>query len=223
MAGLKFTIHPLFFIFGLYFAVTGKVFSFLAFTFSAVIHELGHYYASERYGYSLNKIVLMPYGAIIKGDALDLKYKDEIIIALAGPFINICTWLFCASLWWIIPDSYPYTELMATSSLALFVINLLPCYPLDGGRVLLATLSLFLDRKKAKKIAKVISVTFAIALIILFIYSLFVAVNISLLLFAVFILAGAFSFGGSDYVKTYSSVYLGVKTYKTINLQPLHT
>lgn len=216
MVRLKFTIHPLFFIFGLYFAITGKVFSFLAFTISAVIHELGHFFASERYGYALDKIVLMPYGAVIKGDLLDIKLIDEVKIALAGPLINICVWLFCVAMWWRIPSVYPFTELMATSSLYLAVINLLPCYPLDGGRVLFALLSIKLGRKKAKKIAKSLSILLATLLFGLFIYSIFVSINLSLLFFTAFILFGVFSSYGSNYIRLYSALNFSVKTFSVI-------
>ena len=174
MADLKISIHPLFFIFGLYFAFIGKVFSFLICTIVALEHELGHFFASSKLGYKLNKITLMPYGAIIKGDDINLKYKDECKIALAGPIINLITALIFTALWWFIPDTYAYTDLIVFTSVTLAVINLLPCYPLDGGRFLLATLSLFTTRKKARTIVSIISLVFALLLFFLFIYSLFI-------------------------------------------------
>ena len=85
MAKLRLSIHPLFFIFGLYFAITGRVFVFLTYTVVAVIHELGHSVAAARLGYRLNRIVLMPYGAVVSGDIKDLSFRDEIEVALAGP------------------------------------------------------------------------------------------------------------------------------------------
>ena len=156
MGRLKFSIHPLFFIFGLYFALTGKVFSFLVYTITAVIHELGHYYQSERVGLTLDKITLMPYGAIIKGDIEGVSYKDECLIAISGPITNFLICIVFVALWWVFPASYPYTELAVNANFFLGVINLLPCFPLDGGRLLLATLSLLFKRKTAKKIVKVL-------------------------------------------------------------------
>ena len=143
MDKLKFTIHPLFFIFGLYFAFIGKVFSFLVYTLVAVMHEFGHFYASSKLGYKLNRIVLMPYGALISGNLEDVSYKDEALIALAGPLVNTITALFFAGLWWFFPSTYPYTELAFFASISIAIINLLPCHPLDGGRFLSSTLSLF--------------------------------------------------------------------------------
>ncbi len=204
MVDLKFTIHPLFFIFGLYFAFIGKVFSFLIYTLVAVMHELGHFFASSKLGYKLNKITLMPYGAIIKGDVSNLKYKDECKIALAGPFINLTTALVFVSLWWFIPEIYAFTDLIVYASVSLAIINLLPCYPLDGGRFLFATLALFLSRKKAKLIVKILGLIFASLLLILFIYSLFTVPNISILFFSLFMFFGVF--GGSNqnsYIRSY--------------------
>ena len=207
MAGLKFSLHPLFYIFGLYFALTGKVFSFLIFTLTAVLHEIGHYLQSEKLGYGLKKIVLMPYGAVIKGDIENLRYVDEIKISLAGPFINLITIIVVVALWWLIPDTYPYTELIVNANLSLLIINLLPCYPLDGGRVLFATLSLFLKRKTAKKIVNILGITLAGLLFLLFIYSCFNGVNFTILFFSLFMFFGTcFKSKESEYIKIYKNL-----------------
>lgn len=207
MVNLKITIHPLFFIFGLYFALIGKVFSFIIFTLVAIIHELGHFFASLKLGYKLNKITLLPFGAIIKGDVLDLKYIDECKIALGGPLLNIITAIFFTALWWFIPSLYAYTDLIVLASLSIAFINMLPCYPLDGGRFLFATLSLKLSRKKAKFIVNLLGITFSLFLLVLFIISIFNTINFSILFFSLFMLVGVF--GGTKenaYVKAYSNL-----------------
>ena len=207
MVNLKITVHPLFFVFGLYFALIGKVFSFIIFTLVAVIHELGHFFASLKLGYKLNKITLLPFGAIIKGDILDLRYIDECKIALGGPLLNIVTALFFTALWWLIPSLYAFTDLVVLASLSIAVINLLPCYPLDGGRFLFATLSLKLSRKRAKFIVNLLGIILSLFLLVLFIISIFNEVNYSILFFSIFMLVGVF--GGSKenaYVKAYSNL-----------------
>ena len=209
MAFLKFKIHPLFFVFGLYFALTGKVFSFLIFTLVALEHELGHFFASQKLGYKLDTITLLPYGAIIKGDLTGLKYKDECSIAIAGPLINIYTALLFVALWWIFPALYTYTDIIVFASVSLAVINLLPCYPLDGGRFLYATLSIYFSRKTAKLVVNTLGVVLSLLLLGLFIYSLFTTPNITILFFSLFMLVGVF--GGkteNSYIKTYSSFNL---------------
>ena len=205
MAKLKFTIHPLFLLFGIYFAISGKVFSFFAFTLVALIHEIGHSIAAANLGYKLNRIVLMPYGATISGEQELFSYADEIKIALAGPIINLLTVIIFVSLWWFTPDTYPYTELAVFASLSIAIINLLPCFPLDGGRILLATLSIFLDRKVAIFIVKMFGVILSLCLLGLFIYSCFTYINISLLFFSLFMLLGnIFVSKENTYVRIFS-------------------
>lgn len=217
MACLKVSVHPLFFIFGIYFALTGKVFSFLAFTLTACIHEYGHYLASIKFGYELNKITLMPYGAIISGDITDIKYKHECYIALAGPLTNAIIALFFVALWWFIPEVYPYTELIVVANASLALINLLPAYPLDGGRFLNATLSLLIGRKKAKIIVKSLGFLLATALLALFIYSCFTTFNLTILFFSIFTYIGVFNESEANaYVKSYNAFKLDLKTPKQV-------
>ncbi len=215
---LKFKLHPLFIVFGIYFALTGKVFSFLIYTLCALIHEMGHYSASEKLGYKLNKIVLMPYGAIISGNATELSFKDEIKVALSGPLVNLIVALFFIATWWLFPAVYPFTEEIVIANVSLVLINLLPCYPLDGGRFLLATLSLKFKRQTAIKIVKILGVALGVILLALFFYSIAVKVNFTILFFSLFILVG--SLVGSregEYVKIYQNLtYKRVKEPKTI-------
>lgn len=204
---MKVTVHPLFFIFGLYFAATGKVFSFAAFTLCALIHELGHARAAEKCGYKLNRITLMPYGAVISGDISGISYKDEIKVVCAGPMVNLAIYIAIIALWWLFPLTYPYTELAAEANLALFTINLIPAFPLDGGRLLLCTLSLKLKRKTAAAITRTAGIIFSFILLGLFVYSCFFGVNFSLLFFASFIFAGAIHKNPDDgYIRFYEGL-----------------
>ena len=207
MAKLKFIIHPLFIVFGIYFAFTGRVFSFIVFTLVACIHELGHSLAAGNLGYKLNRVVLMPYGAVISGEQQLFSYADEIKIALAGPIINLLTAFLFAATWWFVPETYPYTDLAAFASLSIATINLLPCYPLDGGRVILAFLSERFTRKTALRVVRILGITLSAALFGLFIYSIFVGINLSLLFFASFILFGnVFVKKDVDYVRIFSGM-----------------
>lgn len=191
MAKLKFSIHPLFIIFGIYFAACGKVFSFLIFTLSAVIHEMGHSICASSHGYQLKRLVLMPYGAVIRGDTKDMNYYDETLIALSGPFVSLFVGVALVSLWWLVPDLYPYTEVCVLANLTIATVNLLPAYPLDGGRVLLAVLSCYLPRKKSLKISRIIGITAAVCVFGLFIYSISIKqINYSVLFFSLFMLFG---------------------------------
>lgn len=208
MANLKIYIHPLFYIFGLYFALTGKVFSFLIYTITAIIHETGHSYVSEELGYRLKRIVLMPYGAVISGDIKGLKYRDEIRIALAGPLLNLGIGLFFTALWWLVPEIYPYTESVVYANVSLALINFIPAYPLDGGRILLSTLSLYVRRKIAINVVKITGMLFTFLLLGLFVVSCIYSVNFTFLFFATFIFAGLIDKNGENtYIRIYSNLY----------------
>ena len=188
---MTFSLHPLFYIFGLYFAFTGKVFSFLTITFCAVVHEFGHAFAAERLGYKLKKITLMPYGAVISGETGGMTAADEIYTVIFGPLVNLFTGLFIIALWWLFPMTYPYTELAATANFSLFFVNLLPAFPLDGGRLLLCLLTKPLGRKKAMFLTRAIGVLLSVSLFGLFVCSCFSSVNFSLAFFGAFLLSGA--------------------------------
>ena len=218
MGKLRFTVHPLFFVFGMYFAFSGKVFSFLTYTLVACIHECGHYIAANRCGYVLNRVVLMPYGAVIRGEEQNFSYTDEVIIALAGPFINVITAGTFVAVWWLFPESYPYTELAVTASVTIALLNMLPAYPLDGGRVLLALLSIRFKRKNALRAVKTIGIALSAAMIGLFVYSCFISPNLSILFFGSFMLFGnVFVSKDNSYRRAYSVYAMqGLRRGKTI-------
>lgn len=218
---MTFSLHPLFFVFGLYFAACGKVFSFLTYTFCAVIHETGHAIAAQKLGYRLKRVTLMPYGAVISGDIDGIGLSDELKVVAAGPLVNLITGLCIVAAWWVFPEVYPYTELAATANFSLFLINLLPAYPLDGGRCLLCLLSKKLSRKTAVRAVKTLGVILFALLAGLFIYSCFTAVNFSTLFFATFILFGVLDNNADDryvrFIEGLSSVYLkNGRTVKTV-------
>lgn len=202
----KFSVHPLFISFGIYFVFVGKVFSFLTFSLCVLLHEFGHYCKAQKLGYMLVKIQLMPYGAVINGDISGIKFKDEIAVSIAGPLVNLCLGLLCVALWWLFPDCYSFTQEIATANFSLFFINLIPAYPLDGGRILLAGLSCRVKRRKAVIFCKTLSAVISVGLVVLFLASAIKGQsNLSILFFAFFVVAGAFSQGKDNkYVKFYS-------------------
>ena len=193
---MRFAVHPLFLLFGLYYAFTGRLFLFLVATVVAVMHEFGHSLAAARLGYRLDKIVLMPYGALISGDIEGISLKDEIFVALAGPLVNAAAAVLFVALWWFFPDTYPYTDVAFYSSAAIALVNLLPAYPLDGGRILYCAVAAKWGEKIAGRVARGAGFFFAAALLALFVYGCFLSVNFTLLFFSLFLFAGAL--GGRD-------------------------
>jgi Zn-dependent protease len=207
MGCIKLKIHPLFYLLGLYYAFTNKLLLFVVCTLTAVIHELGHSLVAGDRGYRLNKITLMPFGAVVSGESSELNFKDELIIAFAGPITNLLVAIFFIAFWWIVPESYPYTELAVSANLSMALINCIPAYPLDGGRILSAFLSIKVRRKRAIFICKLLGIIFSIIILCLFILSIFNSINISILFFALFIFFGAIS-REKDIV--YLKIYKGI-------------
>ena len=205
MEKLKLTIHPLFFVLGFIYALCGRIFLFAVYTLSAVVHELGHSIVAENRGYRLKQITLMPFGAVVKSSGGKLRYKDEVAIALAGPFVNLAVGLFFVAVWWIFPEIYAWTDVVAEANFSLAIVNLIPAYPLDGGRVVNSIIALKFGEQKSIKICKLMSLVFAICLSILFVLTLFYSPNFSLLLFASFVLFGVFN-------KDKDCVYIKMKT-----------
>jgi stage IV sporulation protein FB len=208
MVGISLSVHPLFFAFGFYYALTGKIAIFLIYSITAVVHELGHSFVAGKLGYKLDKITLMPFGAVVKGDIDGLKVKDEILVAFAGPFINLAIGVFTVALWWMFPELYAFTDVVAEANFSMALINFIPVFPLDGGRIIGAILTDRFGEDKADRISKVCGVVFFVLLTGLFVLSLFVSPNPSIMLFALFILLGAFGRAKNNkYVRVYSSYF----------------
>ena len=194
----KLRVHPLFLAVGALSALTGTLILFLAAVLAAIEHECAHAFVARRYGYTLDRVVLMPYGAVIGGDLTGIGRRAELAVLAAGPLCNLLTGIFFVALWWMYPETYPYTELAATVSFSLFFVNLLPAYPLDGGRILRLLLRP-LGEKKARIAGMVVTFAVSAAILGYFVWSCFSAPNFSALIFAALLAAGAF--GGGSYAR----------------------
>lgn len=195
---MRLRIHPLFLAAGLVSAFTGDLILFLAATLAALEHECAHAFAARRYGFALDKLILMPYGAVLSGDISGIGKRQELAVLLAGPLANAATALAFVALWWLFPETYPYTEAAAQVSLSLFLVNLLPAYPLDGGRILHLALSP-LGEKRARTVCRTVTLLIAAGIAGYFVWTCFSAPAFSALVFAGLLAAGAF--GGGRYAR----------------------
>lgn len=213
-------LHPLFLALGVFYALKGELFLFFISTLVALQHECAHAFAAAKLGYKLHAVVLMPFGAVIDGDLRSVSLKDEIIIALCGPICNLATAAFFVALWWLAPTMYAFTDTACYSSLTIALVNLLPAYPLDGGRVLRCLLARFCQKRtlsetraeaRAAAICRVVTLLFGAAFFGVFTVQCFCKQpNLSALIFGLFLLAGGLGTANKNAV--YERMDFSVKT-----------
>lgn len=146
---------------GIHAAVQGVAFVLVLFA-CVVAHEFGHAFAARRYGIGTPSITLLPIGGLARLERMPEKAGQEIVVALAGPAVNaiiaVLAFLFTGTgvgfdaLQRLDDPGLGYLEQLA-SVIFLAMFNLLPAFPMDGGRVLRAVLSLWYSRTTATNVA----------------------------------------------------------------------
>jgi Zn-dependent protease/predicted transcriptional regulator len=127
-----------------------------------ILHELGHAFVARQYGVRTVEIVMFLIGGVARLERA-LKPREELWVALAGPAVNV---FIAASLYGYQQLAGPnaFVAELLTANLALALFNMLPAFPMDGGRVLRSLLSLAVDDLKATQIASAIGRVLAVAL-----------------------------------------------------------
>ncbi len=169
---------------------------------------------AKKLGYRLDSFFIAPYGVSLNYKEKAFDSHDEILIALAGPCVNIVLSLVIVSLWWVIPDLYNYTNNFVTQSFMLGLFNLLPCYPLDGGRVLVGVLQNYTSRDKAVKLTSKFNYLFSAILLLAFFVTIFIDFNPSLCLCGCFLIMGIID---SKYESRYQPILLYKKRNKNFS------
>ncbi len=183
-------IHPATFLFLILLLITGYGSVLIPYMISIVIHEFSHAAVAKKLGYCLDKIWILPYGASISFKEHFFNPEDEIKIAIAGPLSNVVLLVLTISLWWIFPSTYVFTYSFAISNFSIAAFNLLPAFPLDGGRILNSILKSKLKASVATKISTVLNFFFSVCFLILFVISCFYTINFSFGLIAIFLFIG---------------------------------
>lgn len=158
-----------------------------------VLHEMVHSFVARKLGYKIGKIKLLATGAVLEAESDEFGFSDEIKIAVSAPLFNLVIALLFVVSWWVVPESYNYTLDLFVINLAIFAFNMLPIFPLDGGRVLLAYLSKKYERSKAVKTTRVIAVLFSLLLFCIFIVTLFFTPNFNFGIVAISLFVGGIS------------------------------
>ncbi|MEJ1222464.1 site-2 protease family protein [Sediminicola sp. 1XM1-17] len=178
-----------------------------------VLHELGHALTAKRFGIGTKKITLLPIGGVALLEKMPEKPGQELLVAIAGPAVNV---LIAMLLSFFIPfhnyfalDPAGLEDFLNTSgfqsfllflfiaNIMLVVFNMIPAFPMDGGRVLRALLAYKLGRVKATEIASGLGQILAVLF-----FMLGILINPFLILIALFIFMGAY--GENQMVKQQS-------------------
>jgi Zn-dependent protease len=146
-----------------------------------VLHELGHALTARRYGIETRDITLYPIGGVARLERLPQRPLEEFWIAVAGPAVNVVISVLVAAFLWIASGwnaSYVAQNLTDTVfghlliiNMMLALFNMLPAFPMDGGRVLRALLATHLGQFRATTIAVQIGVAMAVLFVIAGIFS----------------------------------------------------
>ncbi len=141
-SGIRLRIHPLFTLLMFMSVVTGHYVEIVTLFSIVILHEAGHVAAAKYYDWRLREIQLTPFGGVVLADEEGSKpAKEEAIIALAGPVVNVLLVLLAYGLQWFGVWSDRWTQYFVEANLTLMVFNLLPILPLDGGRIVQAFIS----------------------------------------------------------------------------------
>lgn len=174
---MRFRIDLKIFLFIILFYFTKQIEIYAMIMFFAILHEFGHLLAGLLLGMKPEKMEIMPYGVSISfrltpedynqkigyGNRLELK---KILVAFAGPITNF---IMIVILLQINIDVFSGFMILY-SNLLLILFNLLPIYPLDGGRIIKGILHMFFGKIKAEKYSNCIS--FTMLMIVTFVSSI---------------------------------------------------
>ncbi|WP_171475197.1 M50 family metallopeptidase [Frigoriglobus tundricola] len=142
------------------------------------LHEVGHALAAAAYGIRTRDITLYPIGGIASLERMPEKPLQEVIVTLAGPAVNLVIagglllGLLAADMAFVFTEATEpsfvnvFVAELIFANAVLFLFNLLPCFPMDGGRVLRALLSIRTTRLRATEIAVQVGTVVAVAFLV---------------------------------------------------------
>ncbi len=174
VAGTEVRIHATFFLLLLFFAmqgmengggVSGALSAVLLVTamFTCVLlHEFGHVLAARMYGIRTPDITLLPIGGLARLERMPRKPSQELVVAICGPLVNVAIALMIAAVLGtgtLLDASFDFGadgafwQNLMRWNLMMVVFNMIPAFPMDGGRVLRALLAMMMDYGKATRAA----------------------------------------------------------------------
>lgn len=163
-------------------------FMFLISFISIAIHEYIHYFIAKKYGYKGYNIEISPLGCSLKLKEIEeASIKEDLIISLLPPIINGIFFLIFFFGYKVL--NFAIFFQIYRVNMAIFLINIIPAFPLDGGRALRDIIYLKKSYKTSVKITCLISIIIGILFIFLYIFLLIYRINnISILIIGIFMI-----------------------------------
>ncbi len=149
--------------------VLGKISLLMNYLFALTFHELAHLFVATKCGYKLKMIKFDIFGISANLEER-IDDVDNFAINIAGPAMNLLLCVVCLIIYSFIPNSYQVLNLFCASNFVLAIFNLLPIYPLDGGKI-------FKNMVKNKKTYKICDMIFHIVLSVLFLVFFVLSIN----------------------------------------------
>jgi Zn-dependent protease len=143
-----------------------------------LLHELGHSVAAMAYGIRVRDITLLPIGGVARLERMPEKPIQEFVVALAGPAVNVLLAIILAPIVFGLagglgpmvlsmrsqPGLTGLLTFLLTANISLAIFNLLPAFPMDGGRIFRAVMGTFLSFERATTVAVTVGRVLAVGL-----------------------------------------------------------
>ena len=163
---MKIEFHYTYIIIALGFIFTGYFSNLIIFTSIIIIHELGHYIIAKINNFNVEKIIIYPYGGLVKmNNLINTNINKELIVAISGIIFQTIYYILILFLYnkGIIRE-YIF-NLFTMHHINILIFNILPIHPLDGSKILNLLLSKIIPFDLANKLNIIISIITLIVLI----------------------------------------------------------